>query len=162
MCGVQCIFYISKPEQNFKHFFEDGPTHWVLAGMVGHGSGVYSLTPVTSVINSSACVIGPPTPALTHSYSSSYTWVGSLLPLSQFPGGHHFPFPLHCRQWAMWRSGSSAHYRPGWANRGHGTVQHGSVFTAGCQDCLTLNWEGCRFSLNKDVLGEKKQPGKDK
>lgn len=54
----------------------------------------------------------------------------------------------------MWRSGSSAHYRPRWANRGHGTVEHG------CQDCLTLNWEGCRFSLNKDVL-EKKQPAKD-
>lgn len=74
-CSVY-FFYISKPEQNFKYLFEDGPTHWVLAGTVGHWSGVYSLTPVTSV-NQFFCLCDwapPPLHSLTPTLPLTLGW----------------------------------------------------------------------------------------
>lgn len=93
--------------------------------------------------------------ALFHSHSPSFSRVGSLEPLSPFPGGHPLPSPPHHRRWTMWHSGSSAHYHPRWAYRGHGTVEHGSVFTASCQGFLSLNWGGCGSSLYMEPIQPK-------
>lgn len=73
----------SEIERDFKYLFEHGRTHWVVHPI---------LHTLHYIINSSA---------LTHSCSPSHTWVGSTPPLSLFPGGHRFQFPLHCRQWAI-------------------------------------------------------------
>lgn len=127
---------LAKPylkKQDFKCLNRVGPT----------GSGILAYT---FYITQSICLLvqvgfPPASSAVSHSCSPSSTLVGSTPPLHLFPGGHHFPFPLHCRHWAIWRCCSSAHYRPRWANRGHGTVEHVPVCTATCHDCLSLHCE---------------------
>lgn len=57
------------------------------------------------------------------------------------------------------RCGSSAHYRPRWANRGHGTVKRVSVLTATCHDCLSLRWEGCTFVSQQGCFAETAEVG---
>lgn len=76
--------------------------------------------------------------ALFFSHSPSFIRAGSPEPLPPFPGGHPLPSPPHHRLWTMWQAGSSAYYRTRWAYRGHGSVEHGSVFTASCQCLLSL------------------------
>ena len=89
--------------------------------------------PLRQLICSSDRLLGPFSLPSFPPALPSFVQVRSVEPLPSFPRGHP-PLSLPChRQWAMWQLRSSAHYRPRWAHRGHGTVEHDLAFAASCQ-----------------------------